>query len=263
MCSTYEDFSEIVFAGERSVPPMEERRDEYSIWRDLGIRLGQQEYWPWKDYDEVIKYQLEPLGISYEQMMEAGFIRSDRRDFRRYEKAGFPTATGKAELYCTALEKLGYDPLPYYEEPPESPVRNAELAKEYPLTLNTGGRFMPFFHSEYRQPGIGMRERHPEPLVDIHPDTAAKLGIEDGDWIWIETRRGKIKQKARFTQGILPDVVNAEAGWWFPEKPAAEPSIHGVWESNANVLTANSEEFLDPLTGGWANRALQCKVYRV
>jgi anaerobic selenocysteine-containing dehydrogenase len=136
------------------------------------------------------------------------------------------------------------------------------LLDKYPLILNTGGHFMPFFHSEYRHPGIGMRERHPEPLMDIHPETSGKLGIGNGDWAWIETRRGKIKQKARLNEGILRNVVNCEASWWFPERPAAEPSVHGVFDSNANVLTANGEEFLDPMTGGWANRALLCRVYR-
>ena len=88
---------------------------------------------------------------------------------------------------------------------------------------------MPFFHSEYRQLGIGMRERHPDPIADIHPETAGQLGINNGDWIWIETRRGKIKQRARLNEGILPDVINAQPSWWFPEKPGAEPSLHGLW----------------------------------
>jgi anaerobic selenocysteine-containing dehydrogenase len=119
------------------------------------------------------------------------------------------------------FEKLGYDPLPYYEEPPESPVSTPEVAKEYPLILNTGGRFMPMFHSEHRQLGIGMRERHPDPLTDIHPETAKDLGISEGDWVYIETRRGRIKQKAHLNPGILPDVVNVEASWWFPEMDGA------------------------------------------
>jgi len=262
MCSTYEDFSEVVFAGEQSVQPVAERLDEYSIWSGLGIRLGQQEHWPWKDYREVIEYQLKPLGITYEQMMDEGFIKSDKVEFERFRKNGFPTATGKLELYSTVLERLGYDPLPFYEEPPESPLSRPELAKEYPLILNTGGRYMPFFHSEYRHPGVGMRERHPDPLLDMHPDTAEKLGIKDGDWVWIETPRGRIKQRASYNDGILQNVVNAEPAWWFPEKPGAEPSLHGAFECNANVLTANNEEFLDPLTGGWATRALLCKVYK-
>ena len=73
MCSTYEDFSEVVFAGDQAVQPVGERRDEYSIWSALGTRLGQQEYWQWKDYREVIDYQLKPLGITYEQMIERRF----------------------------------------------------------------------------------------------------------------------------------------------------------------------------------------------
>lgn len=263
LCSTYEDFSEVVFGGEKAVEPVGERRDEYRIWRDLGTRLGQEAYWPWKTYEEVIEYQLRPLGITYEQLMNAGFVKSDRREFKRYEEKGFSTATGKVELYSTALEKLGYDPLPFYMEPPESPVSTPELALQYPLILNTGGRFMPMFHSEYRQLGVGMRERHPDPLLDIHPETARSLDISEGDWVWIETKRGRIKQRARLNDGILPNVVNCEASWWFPEQPGGEPDLHGVWESNANVLTANDEEFLDPMTGGWANRALLCRVYRV
>jgi len=262
LCSTYEDFSEVVFGGERAVPPVAERRDDYSIFRELGIRLGQAEYWPWKTHEDVIDYQLQPLGISRQELNQAGFIRSDTDTYRKYEKNGFPTSTGKVELYSTVLEKLGYDPLPYYEEPAESPLRTPELAGEYPFILNTGGHFMPFFHSEYRQLNLGMREKHPDPLADIHPAAAQKLGISQGDWIWIETRRGKIKQKARLNPGILPDVINAEASWWFPEKAAEEPSLHGLWESNANVLSSNDENSLDPVTGGWYTRAMLCKVYK-
>jgi len=261
LCSTYEDFSEIVIGGERAINPLGERKDDYAIWRELAIRMGQAEYWPWETFEDVIKYQLSPLGIPYEQFMEQGFIRSETREFKRYEKTGFPTPSGKVELYSTVLEKLGYDPLPFYEEPPESPVSTPDVAREYPLILTTGGRFMPMFHSEFRQLGIGMRERHPDPLVDIHPETAKKFNIKEGDWVLIETRRGKIRQRAHLNDGILPDVVNCEAGWWFPEKPV-QPGLHGVFDSNANVLTAGDDEFLDPLTGGWAGRALLCKIYK-
>ena len=260
--STYEDFSETVFGGERAIQPLGERKDDYSIWRELAVRMGQAEYWPWQTQEDVIKYQLHPLGISYEEFINTGFIREESREYLRYKRAGFPTPTGKIELYSTILEKLGYDPLPFYEEPPESPFSTPELLQQYPLILTTGGRFMPMFHSEYRQLGIGMRERHPDPLVDIHPKTARELGIAEAEWVWIETRRGRIKQRAHLNAGILKNVVNAEAGWWFPEMSATQ-GIHGLFESNANVLTANDEEFLDPLTGGWACRALLCRVYKV
>jgi len=263
MCSTQEDFTDVVWGGERAIQPLGERKDDYTFWRDLGLAVGQDKSdWPWETLEEVIAYRLKPLGITYEEFVKTGYILGTRR-YKKYEEEGFATASGKVELYSSALEKLGGDPLPYYQEPPETPVSAPEVAKEYPLTLNTGGRFMPMFHSEHRQLGIGMRERHPDPLVTIHPEMAEKLDIKDGDWVWIETRRGRIKQKASLNPGILPNVVNVEASWWFPEKPGEEPSLFGLWESNANVLTPDDDEFYDPLTGGWANRGLLCKVYKV
>ena len=121
---------------------------------------------------------------------------------------------------------------------------------------------MPMFHSEFMQMGIGAREKHPDPLMDIHPDTARRLGINQGDWAYIETRRGRIKQKARYNPGMLPYVINCQASWWFPEKPAYAPDFSGVFESNANVLTLDDPEACDELSGGWCDRALLCKVYK-
>ncbi|MGB9886544.1 MAG: molybdopterin-containing oxidoreductase family protein [Moorellales bacterium] len=261
LCTTTEDWFPVVVGGERAVPPLGERHEDYQFWRALGLRLGQAEYWPWKDLEEVIRYRLADLGISFEEFVEKGGI-YPAREYKKYQKGGFPTPTGKLELASTVLEKLGYDPLPYYEEPPESPVRTPERAKEYPLILNTGGRFMPQFHSEHRHWGIGLRERHPDPLVTLHPQTAEKLGIREGDWVYIETARGRIRQKARLSEGMRPDVVNVEASWWFPEKPGELPVLFGALEANANVLTLEEPDALDPLTGGWCNRALLCRVYR-
>jgi anaerobic selenocysteine-containing dehydrogenase len=95
--------------------------------------------------------------------------------------------------------------------------------------------------------------------VEIHPQTASERGIENGDWIWIETPRGKIQQKARLTQGIDPRVVNAEYAWWFPEESGPD---HGVWRANVNVLTSNAPPY-DPAMGTYQLRALLCRVYRV
>ena len=103
-------------------------------------------------------------------------------------------------------------------------------------------------------------ERGTDPLVTIHRDTAKQAS--SGDWVYIETE-GKIKQKAKLTEDILPNVINAEASWWFPEKEGKLPSLFGAFESNANMLTIDDPETLDPLTGGWCNRALLCKIYKV
>lgn len=258
---TFMDFADIAVGGERAIQPLGERKEDYYFWRELGIRLGQKEYWPWETFEELTAYRLKPLGITYEEFVQAGCLTMPLEE-KKYERLGFATPSGKFELYSSVLEKLGYDPLPFYEEPAESLVRTPDVAKEYPLILNTGGRFMPMFHSEHRHWGIGTRERHPDPLVDINIEDAQELDIKEGDWVYIETRRGRIKQRARVSGRIPRGVVNAEASWWFPEMPGEEPYLHGLWESNANVLTLDEPGCCDPLTGGWQTRALLCKVYK-
>jgi len=205
--------------------------------------------------DEMLKNGGQP--VDFRGLTERGWIHVPQK-YRKYETSGFKTPTGKLELYSTRLEAMGYEPLPYYEEPPESPVSTPEVAKDFPLVLTTGGRIPVFFNSEHRQLPL-CRKGHPEPLAEIHPDTAAKYGIEDGDWMWIESRRGKIQQKAKVTDKIEPRVIHCEHGWWFPERHTVDK---GIWESNANVLTNNRAPF-DPQMGTYQLRGLLCRVGRV
>lgn len=269
LLSTTEDFTPFFRVGEKAIEPMGERKSDYHFFRGLALRLGFGEYFPWETQDELNNYRLEPLGITFDKAKDSYTVASDEPwtyetiNPRTGKPTGFATPSGKFELYSNILKELGYDPLPFYEEPPESHISTPDIAREYPLILITGGRFLPMFQSEHRQLGMGLREQHPYPLMDIHPDTAKELGIVDGDWTYIETLRGVIKQKAHVTDRIHPKVINAQHCWWFPEQPAQEPWLGGMWESNCNVLTMDDPETCDPLTGGWTMRALLCKVYKV
>jgi len=256
----------MILGSERALPSVipgkYERWSDYKFWKGLGDRLGQKEYWPWEDLEEVYDYRLAPSGLSFREFMNRGGFAAGDGGYKRYEKTGFGTSTGKVELYSTVLEKLGYDPLPIYREPYESPISNPELAKEYPLILITGGRFLPYYNSEHRQ--IETHRRHyPWPVMEMNPETAKSLGIKDGDWVWIESPRGRCKQKCKYFPGIAPQVVHAQHGWWFPEDPGEEPSLHGVWKSNINILTDDDPDYCNPINGGWPLRALLCKVYPV
>jgi thiosulfate reductase / polysulfide reductase chain A len=259
--STFEDFSDTFSFGEKAVEPQGERQDDYFFWRGLGIRLGQEKYWPWKTHEEIMEYRAAPAGLSLGDMVQIAALRPTP-EYRKHEKRGFATFTGKVELYSTVLEKLGYDPLPYYREPPESPLSTPEVARDYPYILITGGRGGPQYHSEFHQLNTGLRERHPFPIADINTETARKLEIKNDDWIYIETRRGKIKQMAHVTDGIPGNVINCHASWWNPERPGADPCLHDIWESSANVLTLDDEDACDELVGGWVNRGLLCRVYK-
>ena len=85
-----------------------------------------------------------------------------------------------------------------------------------------------------------------------------KEGIEEGDWVIIESIRGKIRQRAKIFAGIAPDVVGAQHAWWFPEK--TDPG-HGWDESNINILTDNAYDTCDPSMGATHVRTLLCKIY--
>jgi anaerobic selenocysteine-containing dehydrogenase len=254
-----------IVGSDRAMPKLVEghydRRDEYDIWRGLGLELGQQADWPWKTLEDLYDYRLKPIGLTFREFMNRGGFLSTPKEYQRYRKHGFATETGKIELYSKALEALGYDPLPRFQEPPESPYSTPDVAKEYPLILITGGRHLPYYHSEHRQVK-SMRKMHPDPLMQIHPDTAAELGIQQGDWVWIESPRGRIQQKCQLFEGIDPRVVHAQHGWWFPEEEGAEPSLHGVWRSNVNVLTNDAPDICNPISGGWPLRTLLCRVYK-
>jgi anaerobic selenocysteine-containing dehydrogenase len=104
-----------------------------------------------------------------------------------------------------------------------------------------------------------LREIRPDPLVEIHPETAARHLIEEGDWMWIESPRGRAKQRVRFNDGIDPRVIVAEHGWWFPEK---KDRGHGWETANINLLTDNSYESMDPVMGATNLRVLLCNISR-
>lgn len=264
--STHGNTVNVITGGEQalptSIPGEYDHKTDYDFYRGLGIRLGQEKDWPWETLEESLDYQLKPLGMTHKEFMAKGGYEFPPKQYKKYEKMGFATPTGKAELYSTIFEKLGYDPLPRYEESFENPVSTPELAKEYPLMLITGGRFLPMYHSEHRQIE-SLRRRHPHPLVQINPQTASKLGISDGDWVWIESPRGRVRMETRLFDGIDPRVVHAEHGWWLPELPGEEPWLHGVWESNIEVLMENNPNICNKLAGGWPLKTALCKVYKV
>lgn len=237
-------------------------RRDFDFYRELGVRLGQEDFWPWETLEEALSERVKPAGYeSLEEFVEKVGCFVPEPVFKKYEKTGFATPTGKVELSSSIFEAMGYNSVPQYVEPYETIVSTPELAKEYPLTLLTGGRTLRYYHSEWRQEW-SIRSEYPYPLVQIHPETAALTEIKEGDWVWIESSRGKIKAKATMFDGMDPKVVHVEHGWWLPEQPAEEPWLGGVWDVNCNVLGDDDPQYCDPITGGWGLKTILCKVYK-
>lgn len=248
----------VIGARQKVIEPLYETRDEkevdLEIIRRMGLKLPRQ----WQTMKDFHNYRVTGMGILFEDLKERGYIAGPIR-YKKYEERGFLTPSGKVELYSAILEKFGYDPLPYYQENSETPLATPELAKEYPLILITGSRHVVYFHSANRQiPWL--REIVPDPKFEIHPETATRLRIRDGDWVWIEAPkgRGRVKMRAELTEAVHPQVVHAPSHWWFPE--VKEPH-HGCWDSNINVILSNDSPY-DPICGSTPLRGNLCKVYR-
>jgi anaerobic selenocysteine-containing dehydrogenase len=243
----------VVLANQRAVRTFECKSDE-----EIFVELARRMKLPCctEPVEAVLDAQLKAGGLdmTFTELKQRGSVTVPFK-YRKYEDGGFKTSTGKIELYSTRLEEMGYAPLPTYEEPPESPLSRPDVAADYPLVLTTGARISNFFNSEHRQIEK-LRKAHRDPIAEIHPDTAKRYGIEDRGWMWIETRRGRIKQRVRVTAGIDPRVIAAQHGWWFPEEPAPD---HGVWRANVNMLTDNQAPY-DPAMGTYQLRALLCRV---
>jgi len=224
------------------VEPMGECWPDWKFWFELGRTMGWGYYYPWKNIEEAIDFELEPAAITVQKLRDnPGGFRYGEAVRKQYEKVGFNTPSKKVEIFSKRLEDLGYDPLPVYRESVETPESRSDLVKEYPLILNTGAGVEAFHQSQYRE-CPSLLKRVPEPLAEINTETAKTLGIRDGDMVYIESPRGSIKVRATVTDDIHPRVVEV---------------MHGWREANTNFLAEHSQ---DPVSGFPALRALLCRV---
>ena len=262
--ATFLEFDSVVTSPYSPVIQVQQKVVEIpECWPDskivnhLAKRVGLGEYFWDGDEEQLLNDVLKPFGLTFEEFRQVGVITVPKQ-YRKYQLTGFETPSRKVELYSNQLKEWGVDPLPVYYEPPETPYSDPELAKEYPLIF-TSLKPEPYRHSTGRQiPSL--RNSHPEPITTIHPQTAKELGIEEGDWVYIETKRGRIKQKVALSDSIDPRVVVVDYAWWFPEKGAS--SLYGYAESNLNMLTDNKPPYGREV--GAANlRGMLCKVYKV
>jgi anaerobic selenocysteine-containing dehydrogenase len=247
-------FAPIILARQK-VAQVGECWSDMKILIELAKRLGLSEYF-WEDIPSFLDARLEPVGMTFDEFKQKGMIPAITR-YRKHEKNGFNTPSGKVELYSSLLEQWGYDPIPVYRESPETPYSAPELAKEYPLIFTSQHEDY-FLHSQDRHLET-LRKKKPNPTTIIHPETAGKLGIQDGDQVYVETKQGRIKQKAALNAGIDPRVVSASYAWWFPEEDAEKQ--YGWEESNINILTDDKPPF-NPEMGSTNLRGFCCKVYK-
>ena len=217
-----------------------ECKSDMEINLELGRRLNPAA-WPWADVKEMFSSIIGETGYSFDELREVAPA-YPQYTYRKHElgllrpdgQPGFNTPTGRIELWSTQYANAGLDPLPYFEEPEPGPGSTPELLDEYPLVLTTGARNWGMFHSEHRNiPRL--RALRPDPIVEVHPQTAEELGLRDGDWVWVENQRGRAKRRVQVTPVLLdPRFCSTDHAWWLPEEDPED--LFGVRELAINNL---------------------------
>ena len=116
-----------------------------------------------------------------------------------------PIAKGSGPFYFPD-GKARFNVAPY--TPPAE-----DIDDEYPLMLTTG-RVVSQFLSGTQTRRIGpLVDQYPEPLIEMHPQLAAKLGIANGELVTVESRRGEITLPAMVVTTIRPDTVFVPYHW--------------------------------------------------
>ncbi len=261
--ASYMTYGPIFRIREKVIEPLGEARNDFFIMAELARRLGYGHLYP-QDEEELLRYVLNGSGFTPEDVRKAGgAVQSPAvmMQYKKWEKGllrpdgrpGFDTPSGKFEIASTILEEHGYEPLPVYTEPQESPLSQPDLAKKFPLVFNSGARVTTDFHSQHH--GIpGLLKERPEPTVTINSSDARARGIENGDLVDVRTFRGKITLRAIVTDDIMKGAVEANMGGGCYVGPKA-------WqEGNVNELT--DLQRYDQISGFPVYKALLCDVAR-
>lgn len=195
-------------------PPPGEAREDWAIFAEVGRRLGfREQFWfessadVYREFVQLTRDRpCDMTGLSHDRLREQGPLQwpcpdseaatADRPVHRLYTDGQFHTPDRRAQFIAVHSRGLA--------EPPD---------ETYPLVL-TVGRLYGHWHTQTRTGRIGkIQKMHPHPFIEIHPKDAEPLGIAEGDWVAVKSRRGDGQFPAKVTRAIAPGTVFVPMHW--------------------------------------------------
>lgn len=233
-----------VLLQQKVIEPIGESWPDWKLWFELGKKMGYYKEFPWEDVEEALDEQLKPSGLTVAYLKEKP-VQLPKR-YEKFKENGFlQVPSGKVQLYSELLHRYGFEPLPTYIEPPESPVSTPELLNTYPLMAVCWPRSL-YVHSQFRNiPWL--RHLDPEPLVRIHPSDAEERGIKDDNKVVVTSLRGSINTKAMISERVPRGTVALSWGWG-----------EAMPEAGLNRLTDDMSR--NRIAGSTSNRLFLCEV---
>jgi anaerobic selenocysteine-containing dehydrogenase len=259
-----------IMARNKVIEPLGEYKSMYEFWLELGVRMGYgADFWN-GSMEACMNEQLLPLGITIDDLRShpTGIVYPMKQMvYEKYQEI-FSTPSpllskkpflpqGKVAIYNTTFQREGFSPLPVWREPPESPTATPDLLKSYPLIFSDFHTSKVYNASWLRNVPY-LREILPFPTLQMHPDTARERGINEGDWVIVESLHGSMRLKAELIPGIRPDTVMALHGWWQGCHELGLPG-YPILDGGANTNTMYSvdpDKAFDPLVTAMSSQTL-------
>jgi anaerobic selenocysteine-containing dehydrogenase len=222
-----------VQANNPAIAPVGEAKPNTEVFRLLAARMGFTEPALFEDDETLARQALASdnprmKGISWDSLKQQGWKRLAVPEiWAPFAEGGFPTPSGKCEIWSDRAAAMGLDPLPDYTPPIENPLSNPALAARYPLAfLSPPSRN--FLNSSFANLPVALESAR-EPHLEIHTDDAAARGIADGDPVRVYNDRGSFRLRARVGASVRRGVVVAPSIWWRKLAPDGK---------NANEVTS-------------------------
>lgn len=233
------------------VEPMYQSKPGWWIARELGIRLGLEDYFPWKTVEEYLDHRLRAAGTSLDEMKREG-IRSGEPTgsyFSPTVAPEFGTPSGKIELYSQQLKDSGFDPVPKYTAPDPGPPGYFRLLYGR-SPVHTFGRTTNMNR---------LNELQGENELWLNTDSAKELGIENGEQVVLinQDNVASLPIRVKVTERIRPECVYMVHGFGHTNKRLRKAAGRGA--DDTALITRYKT---DPIMGGTGMRGNFVRIER-
>jgi assimilatory nitrate reductase catalytic subunit len=204
----------------RCVDPPGEARQDWRIIQDIAAALDRPHGFTFREpreiFDELRRASAGGIadyaGISYEKIERQDGVFWPCPDEkhagtpRLFEPGSWnPVAQGAGPFYFPD-GKARFN-VARYTLPAE------DVDAEYPIMLTTGRVVSQFLSGEQTRRIGPLVEQYPEPRLEMHPRLAEQLGLVEGDWATLASRRGGITLRVQVVTTIRPDTVFVPYHW--------------------------------------------------